>query len=152
MLGLEGSCDSFILWIPPPLHHERGGGQACELEAPAFACARAACWGGAPEFWRPHPALRSSSPQLRSRWRCTLVLHCVMAAALASRRIASPAPNDGVTIPCLRITQATPRSMVLEGGTQVYAKIPNRSTYMNLSERITMNPEICHGKPTIRGL
>ena len=23
---------------------------------------------------------------------------------------------------------------------------------MNLSERITMNPEICHGKPTIRGL
>src|SRR5215213_8719131 len=24
--------------------------------------------------------------------------------------------------------------------------------YMNLSERITMNPEICHGKPTVRGL
>ena len=23
---------------------------------------------------------------------------------------------------------------------------------MNLSQRITMNPEICHGKPTIRGL
>ena len=23
---------------------------------------------------------------------------------------------------------------------------------MNLSERITINPEICHGKPTIRGL
>ena len=23
---------------------------------------------------------------------------------------------------------------------------------MNLSERITMDPEICHGKPTIRGL
>jgi len=23
---------------------------------------------------------------------------------------------------------------------------------MNLSERITMQPEICHGKPTIRGL
>ena len=23
---------------------------------------------------------------------------------------------------------------------------------MNLSKRITMNPEICHGKPTIRGL
>jgi len=23
---------------------------------------------------------------------------------------------------------------------------------MNLSERITMNTEICHGKPTIRGL
>ena len=23
---------------------------------------------------------------------------------------------------------------------------------MNLSGRITMNPEICHGKPTIRGL
>ena len=23
---------------------------------------------------------------------------------------------------------------------------------MKLSERITMNPEICHGKPTIRGL
>jgi uncharacterized protein (DUF433 family) len=23
---------------------------------------------------------------------------------------------------------------------------------MNLSERITMNSEICHGKPTIRGL
>jgi uncharacterized protein (DUF433 family) len=25
-------------------------------------------------------------------------------------------------------------------------------TQMNLSERITMDPEICHGKPTIRGL
>jgi uncharacterized protein (DUF433 family) len=24
--------------------------------------------------------------------------------------------------------------------------------YMNLSERITMDPEICHGKPTVRGL
>lgn len=23
---------------------------------------------------------------------------------------------------------------------------------MNLTERITINPEICHGKPTIRGL
>ena len=23
---------------------------------------------------------------------------------------------------------------------------------MNLSERITMDPEICHGKPTVRGL
>ena len=23
---------------------------------------------------------------------------------------------------------------------------------MNLSDRITINPEICHGKPTIRGL
>jgi len=23
---------------------------------------------------------------------------------------------------------------------------------MNLSERITINPEICHGKPTVRGL
>jgi len=23
---------------------------------------------------------------------------------------------------------------------------------MNLTERITMDPEICHGKPTIRGL
>ena len=23
---------------------------------------------------------------------------------------------------------------------------------MNLNERITINPEICHGKPTIRGL
>ena len=23
---------------------------------------------------------------------------------------------------------------------------------MNLAERITINPEICHGKPTIRGL
>ena len=23
---------------------------------------------------------------------------------------------------------------------------------MNLSERITMDPDICHGKPTIRGL
>ena len=23
---------------------------------------------------------------------------------------------------------------------------------MNLSQRITINPEICHGKPTIRGL
>jgi uncharacterized protein (DUF433 family) len=23
---------------------------------------------------------------------------------------------------------------------------------MNLSERITINPDICHGKPTIRGL
>lgn len=23
---------------------------------------------------------------------------------------------------------------------------------MNLAERITMDPEICHGKPTIRGL
>lgn len=23
---------------------------------------------------------------------------------------------------------------------------------MNLMERITLNPEICHGKPTIRGL
>ena len=23
---------------------------------------------------------------------------------------------------------------------------------MNISERITINPEICHGKPTIRGL
>ena len=23
---------------------------------------------------------------------------------------------------------------------------------MNLKERITINPEICHGKPTIRGL
>lgn len=23
---------------------------------------------------------------------------------------------------------------------------------MNVSERITMDPEICHGKPTIRGL
>lgn len=23
---------------------------------------------------------------------------------------------------------------------------------MNLTERITMSPEICHGKPTIRGL
>ena len=33
-----------------------------------------------------------------------------------------------------------------------YARIPNRSTQMNLSERITMDPEICHGKPTIRGL
>src|SRR6185369_10985511 len=32
------------------------------------------------------------------------------------------------------------------------ARIPKRSTYMNLSERITMNPQICHGKPTIRGL
>ena len=27
-----------------------------------------------------------------------------------------------------------------------------RGKAMNLSERITMNPEICHGKPTIRGL
>jgi len=27
-----------------------------------------------------------------------------------------------------------------------------RSEQMNLSERITMDPEICHGKPTIRGL
>ena len=24
--------------------------------------------------------------------------------------------------------------------------------YMNPSERITMDPEICHGKPTVRGL
>ena len=24
--------------------------------------------------------------------------------------------------------------------------------HMNLSERITMDPEICHGKPTVRGL
>ena len=24
--------------------------------------------------------------------------------------------------------------------------------YMNLSERITMDPEICHDKPTVRGL
>ena len=24
--------------------------------------------------------------------------------------------------------------------------------YMNLSERITMDSEICHGKPTVRGL
>jgi uncharacterized protein (DUF433 family) len=24
--------------------------------------------------------------------------------------------------------------------------------YMNLNERITMDPEICHGKPTVRGL
>lgn len=23
---------------------------------------------------------------------------------------------------------------------------------MNLTERVTINPEICHGKPTIRGL
>lgn len=26
MLSLEGSCDSFILGIPPPLHRDRGGG------------------------------------------------------------------------------------------------------------------------------
>ena len=24
--------------------------------------------------------------------------------------------------------------------------------YMNLSERITIDPDVCHGKPTIRGL
>ena len=39
-----------------------------------------------------------------------------------------------------------------EAGWLLYVRIPNRSTCMNLSERITMNPEICHGKPTIRGL
>ena len=32
------------------------------------------------------------------------------------------------------------------------ARIPSGSTHVNLSERITMDPEICHGKPTIRGL
>ncbi len=34
----------------------------------------------------------------------------------------------------------------------LYARIPSRSKQMNLNERITMDPEICHGKPTIRGL
>ena len=28
----------------------------------------------------------------------------------------------------------------------------SREGVMNISERITINPEICHGKPTIRGL
>ncbi len=32
------------------------------------------------------------------------------------------------------------------------ARILSRSRQMNLSERITMDPEICHGKPTILGL
>ena len=34
----------------------------------------------------------------------------------------------------------------------VYARIQIGAHYMNLSERITMDPEICHGKPTVRGL
>jgi uncharacterized protein (DUF433 family) len=32
------------------------------------------------------------------------------------------------------------------------ARIPNRSTLHESSERITMDPEICHGKPTVRSL
>jgi len=76
-----------------------------------------------------------------------------MAAALAYGRIASVRFNDGVIVLCWRIAQATARSMSLrEARWLLYARIPNRSAYMNFNERITMNPEICHGKPTIRGL
>src|SRR5678815_2510702 len=76
-----------------------------------------------------------------------------MAAALAYGRIASVRFNDGVIVLCWRIAQATARSMSLrEARWLLYARIPNRSAQMNLRERITMNPEICHGKPTIRGL
>ena len=28
----------------------------------------------------------------------------------------------------------------------------NPDAFMGLAERITINPDICHGKPTIRGL
>ena len=77
-----------------------------------------------------------------------------MTAALAYGRIASARLNDGVTVLCWRIVRATARSKSFRGEARwlLYARIPNRSAYMNLSERITMNPEICHGKPTIRGL
>ena len=34
----------------------------------------------------------------------------------------------------------------------LYVRIRNRGRQMSLTERITMDPEICHGKPTIRGL
>ena len=81
------------------------------------------------------------------------VSHCMMAAALAYRRIVSAGLNDGVTVFCWRIVQGPQdRWSFREARWLLYARIPNRSAYMNFSERITMNPEICHGKPTIRGL
>jgi hypothetical protein len=68
----------------------------------------------------------------------------MMAAALAYGRIASAMLNHGVTVLCWRIAQATARSTSFrEARWLLYARIPNRSAYMNISERITMNPEIC---------
>ena len=51
-----------------------------------------------------------------------------------------------------RPTQFSPHVFGSIGVTKLPgARIPNRSIYMNLSYRITMNPEIAHGKPTVRG-
>jgi uncharacterized protein (DUF433 family) len=36
-------------------------------------------------------------------------------------------------------------------GVRLYGKIPT-GIIMNLTERITIDPAICHGKPSIRGL
>ena len=62
--------------------------------------------------------------------------------------------NDGITVPLIgnRASNHKIDGAFREAGWLLYVRIPNRSTCMNLSERITMNPEICHGKPTIRGL
>ena len=67
-------------------------------------------------------------------------------------RFAGPCPpgaglNDSVTVSNRKIDGFLSGARWL-----LYTRIPNRSAYMNFNERITMNPEICHGKPTIRGL
>jgi len=52
-----------------------------------------------------------------------------------------------------RPTQFSPHVFGSIGVTKLLCpRIPNRSIYMNLSYRITMDPEIAHGKPTVRGL